>query len=179
MQRRSFSIGSPLPPQRIWSGGWAGGRSFSRLSARSGRRARGPAGELVAIDDLWLFLHLVFEKMIEYRCLYRDVDYVATEFPRLAPRLPRINARGLVVLERLCGQLASAGALRAGSDDIKVLSMQMLLVATCWHTFARMLPPSADTGPGRAAYQVLSLLTPYLTDDGRQYVDYLRRKYVA
>lgn len=117
--------------------------------------------------------------MIEYRCLYRDVDYVATEFPRLAPRLPRINARGLVVLERLCGQLASAGALRAGSDDIKVLSMQMLLVATCWHTFARMLPPSADTGPGRAAYQVLSLLTPYLTDDGRQYVDYLRRKYVA
>jgi AcrR family transcriptional regulator len=140
----------------------------------------GPGPDLVvAIDDLWLFLHLVFEKMFEFRCFYRDVDFVATEYPRLAPRLPRINARGLAVLERLCGQLASAGSLRAGNDDIKVLAMQMLLVATCWFTFARMLPPNADTGPGRAAYQVLSLLAPFLDDDGRQYMDYLRRKYIA
>ncbi len=154
-------------------------RLLRRLEGEIEPLLGGPGADLVAIDDFWLFLHLAFEKMFEYRCSYRDADYVASEYPRLAPRLPRLNARGLEVIERLCRQLAAAGVLRAVDDDIKVLSLQMMLVATCWFTFARMLPPSADTGPGRAAYQVLSLLAPYLSEDGRQYMDYLRRKYIA
>jgi AcrR family transcriptional regulator len=154
-------------------------RLMRRLEEQIEPLLSGPRAELIAIDDLWLFVHLVFEKVFEYRCFYRDVDYVASEYPQLASRLPALNVRGLKVLERLCRQLAAAGALRARDDDIPVLALQMMLVGTCWFTFARMLPPTADTSPGRAAYQVLSLLVPFLTEDGRQYVDYLRKKYIA
>ena len=133
---------------------------------------------LIAVDDFWLFLHLVFEKMFMYRFLYRDVDYVMTEYPALAPRLRLLTSRGITTVDRLCHQLAAGGALRASDADISVLALQMMMVATCWFTFARMLPETQDTGPGRAAYQVLSLLSPFLADDARQYMDYLRRKYV-
>jgi AcrR family transcriptional regulator len=135
--------------------------------------------QLVAVDDLWLFLHLAFEKMFEYRFLYRDVDYVMSEYPRLTLRLRQLTKRGIETIERLCGQMATAGTLRANGSEVEVLALQMMLAATCWFTFARMLPENVDTGPGRAAYQVLSLLAPFLADDGRQYVDYLRRKYIA
>ena len=55
----------------------------------------------------------------------------------------------------------------------------MIMTAICWFTFARMLPETEAVGPGRAAYQVLSLLSPFLADNERAYVDYLRRKYRA
>ena len=77
---------------------------------------------VVSIDDLWLFLHLAFEK---------------------------------------------------------ILAFQMILTAVCWCSVARVMPCGADVGPGRAAYQVLSLLTPFLADNERRYLEFLRNKYRA
>jgi AcrR family transcriptional regulator len=139
----------------------------------------GPGAGLASIDDLWLFLHLAFEKILEYRFIYRDIDYLLGEFPDLAPRLRRLTARGIETTTRLCTELAASGSLRAGREEIEVLALQMILTATCWYTFAKLMPDGDDVGPGRAAYQVLSLLTPYLADDERLYVEYLRRKYRA
>ncbi len=139
----------------------------------------GPTSELASVDDLWLFLHLGFEKIFEYRFVYRDIDYLATEFPQFGARMRELTVKGVVTLRRLCAELAAAGCLRANEEDIEVLALQMILTATCWFTFARLLPATEDVGPGRAAYQVLSLLTPFLADNERTYVEYLRRKYRA
>jgi AcrR family transcriptional regulator len=139
----------------------------------------GPSAGPHSVDDFWLFLHLAFEKIFEYRFIYRDIDYLLGEFPDLGPRLRRLTARGVETTTRLCTQLAAAGCLRANREDIEVLALQMILTATCWFTFAKLLPDGADVGPGRAAYQVLSLLAPFLADDERLYVEYLRRKYRA
>src|SRR6266536_2569583 len=54
--------------------------------------------------------------------------------------LRRLTNRGIETVERLCHQLAAAGALRANDGDIRVLALQMMMAATCWFTFARMLP---------------------------------------
>jgi AcrR family transcriptional regulator len=139
----------------------------------------GPTSELASVDDLWLFLHLGFEKIFEYRFVYRDIDYLATEFPSLGVRMRELTAQGIETLKRLCTQLAGAGCLRASEEEIAVLALQMIMTATCWFTFARLLPETEDVGPGRAAYQVLSLLSPFLADNERTYVEYLRRKYRA
>ncbi len=139
----------------------------------------GPGAGLASIDDLWMFLHLAFEKICEYRFIYRDIDYLLGEFPDLGPRLRRLTARGVETTTRLCTQLADAGCLRASREDIDVLALQMILTATCWYTFAKLMPDGHDIGPGRAAYQVLSLLAPFLAEDERLYVEYLRRKYRA
>src|SRR5450432_222356 len=139
----------------------------------------GPTSELASVDDLWLFLHLGFEKIFEYRFIYRDIDYLAAEFPMFGARMRELTAQGIGTLKRLCTQLAAAGCLRANEEQIDVLALQMILTATCWFTFARLLPETEDVGPGRAAYQVLSLLSPFLADNERTYVEYLRRKYRA
>ncbi len=46
----------------------------------------GPVADLASIDDLWIFLHLAFEKICEYRFIYRDIDYLLGELPDLGPR---------------------------------------------------------------------------------------------
>jgi len=139
----------------------------------------GPTSELASVDDLWLFLHLGLERIFEYRFIYRDIDYLVTEFPSLGATLRDLTAQGIRTLSRLCTELASAGCLRANEEEIAVLALQMTMTATCWFTFTRLLPETEDVGPGRAAYQVLSLLSPFLADNERTYVEYLRRKYRA
>jgi AcrR family transcriptional regulator len=139
----------------------------------------GPSTDLASVDDLWLILHLGFERIFEYRFLHRDIDYLVTEFPRQGATMREITAKGIEVIKVRCAQLAAAGCLHASEDEIAVLALQMIMTATCWFTFARMLPATEDVGPGRAAYQVLSLLSPFLAANERVYVEYLRQKYRA
>lgn len=138
------------------------------------------SGQVIALDDLWLVLHLALETIQQYRFIYRDVDFLTRASPRIAHRLQQITVQGIAGTERICAELAKAAVIRASTEDVADLAVQMVLTATCWYTFARVWPSgSADTDPaGRAAYHVLTLLTPYLTGDSRLYMTYLRSKYL-
>ena len=68
----------------------------------------------------------------------------------------------------------------ADNDEVDSLALSMTFTTTCWLTFERLLPQS-DGGPkgaGYAAYQVLTLLSPYLEPQARAYLTYLRSKYI-
>jgi AcrR family transcriptional regulator len=139
------------------------------------------AESVLALDDLWLTLHLLFEAIHEYRFIYRDVDYLMRTPGKTAPRVRQITLRTLQAIRQMCHRLTAASVIRAGAEDIENLALQMVFTTTCWFTFSRLLPrgeaQSADAG--RAAYQVLTLLTPYLEPEARGYLTYLRSKYVA
>jgi len=139
------------------------------------------ADSVVALDDLWLTLHLLFEAIHEYRFVYRDVDYLIRASAKIAQRVRQITLRSLQAIQQMCRRLADAAVIRAGADEVDNLALQMVFTTTCWFTFNRLLPrgdaQSADAG--RAAYQVLTLLSPYLEPEARGYLTYLRSKYVT
>jgi AcrR family transcriptional regulator len=141
----------------------------------------GTAGSVAALDDLWLTLHLLFEAIHEYRFIYRDVDYLIRTSGKIAQRVRHITLRTIQAVQQMCHGLAGASVIRAGAEDVDNLALQMVFTTTCWFTFTRLLPQadaqSADAG--RAAYQVLTLLTPYLEPEARGYLTYLRSKYVV
>jgi len=139
------------------------------------------AESVAALDDLWLTLHLLFEAIHEYRFIYRDVDYLIRTPGKTAARVRQITLRSLQAVRQMCQRLAAAAVIRAGAEDVDNLALQMVFTTTCWFTFSRLLPrgetQSADAG--RAAYQVLTLLTPYLEPEARGYLTYLRSKYIT
>jgi len=139
------------------------------------------AGAITALDDLWLILHLAVETIQQYLFVYRDADYLVRTSPKIAQRIRRITAHTVASVELMCGSLARASVIRAAPEDVSNLAVQMVFTATCWHTFAKVWPvgnANADVA-GRAAYHVLTLLTPYLADNARLYMSYLRSKYVS
>lgn len=140
-----------------------------------------PSATITALDDLWLIMHLTLETIEEYRFIYRDVDFLVRESPRIAQRLQRITVHCVGATQQMCTALAMASVIRARPEDIDDLAVQMVLTATCWYTFARLWQPGqADAqASGRAAYHVLTLLTPYLADNARLYMMYLRSKYLG
>ena len=139
------------------------------------------AAAATALDDLWLSLHLTFEAVSEYRFVYRDSGYLLNEFPALEARSHALTARNLIAAEALCAGLAEAGVIDASAEDVQMLALQLVFTTTCWFTFKR-LTPRPTTGrhadAALAAYYALTLLAPYVVGEARDYLNYLRAKYL-
>ena len=136
---------------------------------------------VTALDDLWLSLHLTYEAIDEYRFIYRDIDYLLKEFPQLEARAQALTARNLVATKAMCAGLAEAGVISATPEDVEMLALQIVFSTTCWFSFKRLTPPQKAPayGPSAlAAYYTLTLLSPYVMGESKDYLNYLRAKYL-
>lgn len=139
------------------------------------------AASVTALDDLWLSLHLTFEAVSEYRFVYRDIDYLLNEFPELEARAQALTARNVLAANALCAGLAAAGVIDASPEDVEMLALQIVFTTTCWFSFKRLTPRPADgrhAEAALAAYYTLTLLRPYVVGEARDYLNYLRAKYL-
>jgi len=134
-----------------------------------------------AIEDLWLYLHLMLEAIWEFRFLYRNLDDVVARNRRLRDHFRRIAARKREAIVRLCEGLVAAGAMRASPEEIRTLARNVLVVATYWLNFrslARGRDDEQEVDLGAGAHQVMSLIAPYLRGDARRHLDRLSRRYL-
>ena len=139
-------------------------------------------GRPLDVDDLWLWLHLLFEWMWKYRFLYRDIDRLTSQNAKLGARFGALLRRGAATVLELSDGLTKAGAMRASEREIESLAENVVLVATYWSSYDRVRRSAADAATerdaGRAAYQVLALFAPYLDGDARAYFDRLAADYL-
>lgn len=139
------------------------------------------ASGVTAIDDLWLSLHLVFEAINEYRFVYRDIAYLLGEYPDIEPRAQALTAHNLLAAKRLCGSLRDAGTLDASDEEVDMLALQIVFSTTCWDNFRRLTPrrgAASHAEPALAAYYTLTFVSPYVVGEARDYLNYLRAKYL-
>ncbi|HET7729295.1 MAG TPA: TetR/AcrR family transcriptional regulator [Usitatibacter sp.] len=151
-----------------------------RIALQPATAATGPE----AIEDLWLYLHLMLEAVREYRFLYRGLDDLLARNRRLRRHFARIVERKSEAIEALCESLVRAGSMRARPGELPALARNVLLVATFWPSFQALRHPEApraedtDAIVGQGAYQVMSLVAPYLVGDARRLLGRLGRSYV-
>ena len=154
---------------------------FRRFESRIDADPRPSSDASQAIEDLWLYLHLMLEAIWEFRFLYRNLDDLLARNRRLASHFNRIVDRKLAAIAALCDDLVAAGAMRATPEEIRALARNVLVVATYWLNFQsirrRRENLSADD-LGEGAYQVLSLVAPYLRGEARAHLEALGRHYV-
>ena len=140
------------------------------------------SGTVRAIDDLWLALHLRFEAIDAYRFVYRDMAFLAGEYPALGQRAQALTARNLLAAQSLCEALRAAGVIQATAEDAQMLALQLVFTTTCWLSFERLVPGRdalQQADPGLAAFYALTLVSPYVSRESRAYLDYLRGKYLG
>ena len=139
------------------------------------------AASATALDDLWLSLHLTFEAISEYRFIGRDMDHLLNESPGLEARAQALTARQLLAAQSLCAGLASAGVIDASDEDVEMLALQIVFATTCWFSFTRLMPgrrPASHGDAALAAYYTLTLLSPFVVGESRDYLNFLRAKYL-
>jgi AcrR family transcriptional regulator len=140
-----------------------------------------PGGRIADVEDLWLFLHLLFEAMWDFRFLYRDLDEILSRDDALAARFRRFIGRGVHTVLELCRSMVAGGTMRASDREIAALAENTVLVATYWMSYQKIsaLPPEGGAiNLDRAAYQVLSLIAPFLRGKDRALLDRLSQDYL-
>jgi AcrR family transcriptional regulator len=133
------------------------------------------------VEDLWLFLHLVFEIVWQYRFLYRDLDELASRNQKLGSHFARIMDRGRETALVLCRGLARAGVMKASESEMRALARNVVLVVTFWLSYQRLQSkPGKEAGNfDLAAYQVLALVSPYLAGEARALIEKLGEAYLS
>ena len=152
---------------------------FAGFEARIGVQPAQPQGGAEAIEDLWLYLHLMLEAIWDYRFLYRNLEDLLARNRRLREHFGRIIERKHAAVTGLCESLVQARAMRARPDEIRALARNVLVVATYWLNFRALLgrrDEPRDLGEG--AYQVMALVAPYLVGPARAHLDRLGRTYI-
>ncbi len=140
-----------------------------------------PEGRPADVEDLWLFLHLLFEAMWEFRFLYRDLDEILSRNRVLASRFTRFMRRGAETMIELCRSMVVARAMLATDREIAALSENVVVVATYWMSYQKILAGDGETDAinlDHAAYQVLSLIAPFLRGSARTLLGRLSHDYL-
>lgn len=141
------------------------------------------AQEATGVEDLWLVLHLMFERMTAYRFLFRDLDEIASRNRKLAAAHADLVRRGEETVVRLCRGMVEAGTMRASAREIAALAANVAIVSTYWLSYQRLTraPQAAAAGtgdPGRAAWQVLALIAPFTSGETRALIERLGSNYL-
>jgi AcrR family transcriptional regulator len=156
---------------------------FAAFEQRLDALLSAPEGRMADVEDLWLFLHLLFEAMWDFRFLFRDLDDVLSRDRRLAARFTRFMRRGADTVIELCRSMVATGAMRASEREIAALANNVVIVATYWMSYQRITVgegkgPDGAINLDRAAYQVMSLIAPFLLGRNRTLLDRLSQDYL-
>ena len=134
------------------------------------------------IEDMWLFLHLLFEAIWKYRFLYRDLDDLLSRNRLLEVHFKQILAHKVKTAAALCEGLVATGEMQASRGELQALATNMAVIATYWLPFEYARDPrrrDAVSGLGRGVYQVMSMMAPFLQGASRQLLQQLSKEYVT
>jgi AcrR family transcriptional regulator len=154
---------------------------FATLEARLDDLLTAPQNRLADVEDLWLFLHLLFESMWDYRFLYRDLDEILSRNHKLALRFASLLRRGTATVIELCRGMMAAGSMQVSEREIVALAANVAVIATYWMSYQKICAREgvADAiNLDRAAYQVLSLIAPFLRGSSRTLLERLSHGYL-
>ncbi len=136
------------------------------------------------VEDAWLFFHMLFELIWQYRFLYRDLNDLLSKNRRLETHFQAVlKNKGRAVQGLLDGLSRNAVVQITGAEAAPV-STAMVVVLTYWLSFEyvreprkALEPESAAGSLARGAYHVLSLLLPYLEPASRAHLHQLAGSY--
>lgn len=129
------------------------------------------------IEDIWLFLHLAFETIGEFRFFYRDLTDLCSRYRGVHQRFRGILNLSMDTARGLLDGLAHAGQLKATDQELEAIVRNIVLISTCWLAFDQVLDRDSQAHPDRAVWQVMSLVAPYLSDDARADLSALAAQY--
>ncbi len=142
------------------------------------------ADEVSNIEDAWLFFHMLFELIWQYRFLYRDLNDLLSKNRRLEKHFQFVLINKSKAVREVLDGLARSNAVHIDGRDIDTVATSMVVVLTYWLSYEyvsdprnALEPESAGAALLRGAFHVLGLLSPYLESDQREHLHELVGNY--
>ena len=144
------------------------------------------ADDVANVEDAWLFFHMLFELVWQYRFLYRDLNDLLSKNRRLETHFQRVLEDKARAVRTLVGNLGRAQAVTIAPQEAEPVATAMVVVLTYWLSYEyvrdprhALEPESAGAALARGAFHTLSLLLPYLDADAKAHLLQLAGSYTA
>lgn len=129
------------------------------------------------VEDAWLFFHMFFELIWQYRFLYRDLNDLLSKNRRLETHFQFVLKNKQQAVRAVLDGLSRHQSIRIDARESEPVATSMVVVLTYWLSYEyvrdprkALEPESANAALMRGAYYVLSLLLPYLEASQRAHM---------
>lgn len=129
------------------------------------------------VEDAWLFFHMFFELIWQYRFLYRDLNDLLSKNRRLETHFQFVLKNKQQAVRAVLDGLSRYQNIRIDAREAEPVATSMVVVLTYWLSYEyvrdprkALEPESANAALIRGAYHVLSLLLPYLEASQRAHM---------
>ena len=138
------------------------------------------------VEDAWFFMHTLFERIWEYRFLYRDLNDLLSKNRKLETHFQRIIDNKTRAVKTMLASMTLHRAMSMDSRQTEPTATSMVVVLTYWLSFEyvrnprhALEPENAQTALLRGAHHVLNLLIPYLEPVQRLHLQALVDAYTS
>ena len=148
---------------------------LAEFQADARRVLHPPQSESASLDDFWVFLHFLLELKAAYAFLWRDMESLVAEYPKVAVALKHF-ARGVIANFELYLHTLNASAIVAiEDDDAAIVSRNLAVIALLSDRLDELIDVdhSADDAALRTAAGVLSVLRPLVAGGSAEHLDEL------
>ena len=129
------------------------------------------------VEDAWLFFHMLFELVWQYRFLYRDLNDLLSKNRLLETEFQKVlQGKGRAVRAVLSG-LGGSGEVRMHLREAEPVATAMVVVVTYWLSYEYVRDPRRALEPDhaqaallRGAAHTMSLLLPYVDAAQREHL---------
>ena len=141
-----------------------------------------PGEEGLEMLDYWMYIHMIFERIWEYRFLYRDLATILERNERLQKRFNRVLDRKADSCKGIIRNMREHGLLDISEPQTDALATNVVITGTYWMNYQLVRnmgdnPEREDLG--RGVYQVMSLIAPYLPPEDRDMLEDIAAGYLA
>jgi len=134
-----------------------------------------------SMEDMWLYLHMVFEVIAEYRFLYRNLIQLMNRIEFLKRHFRHILALKSQTALSIMTQLAKDDLLNADAQTIASLADQIALTATFWLNYSIAIYDDnfdEEKKLSHGIFHVMRMVAPFLTEHDKAILDKLSAQYL-
>jgi len=138
------------------------------------------------VEDAWLFFHMLFELIWNYRFLYRDLNDLLSKNRRLETHFQFVLKNKGKAMHAVLDGLARNQVVRITGAQAAPAATAMVVVLTYWLSYEyvrdprrALEPEAAGAAMGRGVYHTLAMLIPHLDGESRDHLQTLAEAYTA
>ncbi|CAD5105762.1 TetR/AcrR family transcriptional regulator [Zestomonas carbonaria] len=135
-----------------------------------------PAEARLSAEDYWLFLHLIVERLAQYRFLFQDLSNLAGRLPKLARNVRSWLNSLKRTLAALLARLKAERQLASDTQALGLLVEQITLTLLFSVAYQRLLGNEAESR--LVVFQVMMLVAPHLHEEPRQIAERMALRYL-
>ncbi|WP_395375075.1 TetR/AcrR family transcriptional regulator [Marinicella sp. W31] len=134
-----------------------------------------------SMKDMWLYLHMIFEVIIEYRFLYRNLIQLMNRIDFLKRHFRHILALKSGTALEILTELKSMDILTADEATIANLADQIALTSTFWLNYSIAIYDDSVSEQKRLSngiFHILQMLAPFLADKQKEFLNEIASQYL-